>query len=432
MTAANPEPEAFKRVLGTWQVAASGVGIIIGAGIYVLIGEAAALAGNGAWMGFLLAAVLSALSGISYSELASMYPKASAEYEFTRHAVTEWVAFAVGWVMIGGLAIASAAVSIGFASYLGSIIDVPQAPTALLLVAACAALALGGIESSIRVTVLLSAIQVGGLILVIVLGAGHIGEANLLEVKSTGGVISAAALVFFAFIGFDEVITLSEETRDPVRTIPRALLLALGISVFLYVAVAIVAVSVLSADTLAASERPIADVVDHVAGGGLPFILGAALISTANTTLLALTSASRMIYGMASSGAFPPLMREVSRRTRAPWAAVLGATTVTVCFVLVGDLRFVASVTDAAIYLMFIAVNASVVILRYREPATPRPFRAPLAIGRVPVIPVLGLLSAGFMMSRLDPVALLVLAGVVAIGLAVRPLVDNPALLRSR
>ncbi len=427
-----PTPPAFKRTLGVGEVTASGVGIIIGAGIYVLIGEAAGLAGNGAWLGFLLAAVLSALSGLSYAELASMYPRASAEYEFTRHALAEWVAFAVGWVMIGGLAIASAAVSIGFSRYLGSIIDVPEMLAALLLVAACAGLALAGIESSIKVTVLLSCIQVGGLLLVIALGARHVGDVDLFDTKGTSGVIGAAALVFFAFIGFDEVITLSEETKDPVRTIPLALMLALGISVVLYISVAIVAVSVLDADVLAASDRPIADVVDEVASGGFPFIIAAALISTANTTLLALTSASRMIYGMATSGALPPLLGEVSRRTRAPWAAVLGAVTVTVGFVLVGDLRFIASVTDAAIYSMFLAVNASVIILRFREPKTPRPFRTPFAIGKVPLVPVAGFISAGFMMTRLTWEALALLGVVILIGIAVRPLLDNPPVLRAR
>src|SRR4030095_6068573 len=142
---------------------------------------------------------------------------------------------------------------------------------------------------------------------------------NLLAGNGLGGVIGASALVFFAFIGFDEVITLAEETRDPTRTVPRALLLALGLSATLYVAVAIAAVSVLGAPALAASPRPLADVMGHVLGdrgatGGAANALGAAT----TTTLLALTAASRVLYGMARAGALPPALAAIHRRRRAP------------------------------------------------------------------------------------------------------------------
>jgi hypothetical protein len=159
----------------------------------------------------------------------------------------------------------------------------------------------------------LSAVQVGGLLFVIAIGLPHVGDVDLFSGPGAAGVLSAAALVFFAFIGFDEVITLAEETRDPTRTVPRALLLALGVSTALYVAVAVAAVSVLGAGALAASPRPLADVMAHVLGNkGATVVAAIAILTTTNTTLLALTAASRVAYGMAKAGAIPPALASVS------------------------------------------------------------------------------------------------------------------------
>ena len=254
-------------------------------GIYVLLGAATAHAGALVWLAFLLAAAMSALTGFeSYAELSSMFPSAAGEYEYTRHAMPEWIAFTVGWMMISGLVVAAATVSIGFARYVGYFVDVDQRVAALGLIVAVSAIAMTGIKQSARLSVGLSAIQVGGLVLVVAVGLPHIGEVDLLAGPGLSGLLSAAALVFFAFIGFDEVITLAEETRDPRRTVPRALLLALVLSTALYIAVAISAVSILGADALAASPRPLSAVLAHVLGAaGETVVAAIAIVTTTNT-----------------------------------------------------------------------------------------------------------------------------------------------------
>ncbi|MFN8557367.1 MAG: APC family permease [Dehalococcoidia bacterium] len=263
---APPSPgPGLRRALGFWEVTAGGVGIIIGAGIYVLVGAATERAGAAVWVAFVLAAVLSALTGLSYAELASMFPSAGAEYEYTRRAFPHWLAFTVGWVMVAGLVVAAAAVSLGFGRYLDHFLPLDSRIGALGLLALVAGIAVVGIKQSVRVTVALSVVQVGGLVAIILIGAPHVGEVDLLESTGPVGILGAAALVFFAFIGFDEVITRAEETHDPTRTVPRALLTALAISTVLYVAVAVAAVSVLGAAALGASSRPLADVMAHVA-----------------------------------------------------------------------------------------------------------------------------------------------------------------------
>lgn len=415
----NHPATSLHRVLGMTEVTAGGVGIIIGAGIYVLLGAATAHAGPLVWAAFLMAAVLSALTGLSYAELSSMFPSAAGEYEYTRQALPEWVAFIVGWTMIAGLVVAAATVSIGFARYIGYFVDIDPRATALGLLVAVCVVAMIGVKQSARLTVGLSAVQVGGLLLVVAIGLPHVGDVDLRTGPGVGGVLTAAALVFFAFIGFDEVITLAEETRDPTRTVPRALLLALGLSTALYVAVAVAAVSVLGAGALAASPRPLADVMAHVLGGrGATVVAAIAVMTTTNTTLLALTAASRVMYGMAKAGAMPRAFAAVHPARGTPVRAIIAVASVAAVFAALGEFAVIAAVTDFAVYVVFLAVNGTVVILRRTRPDLPRPFAVAGAIRGVPVVPILGLASVALMMTQLDPHAIGLGMALCAAGLA--------------
>lgn len=410
----------LRKELGFVALTASGVGIIIGAGIYVLIGAATEKAGAPVWEAFLLAAVLSALTGLGYCELATMFPRAAAEFEYSRHAFPPWIAFLTGWVMISGLTIASATVSLGFAEYLAHFFDIPVRAGAVLLLVFVTAVALGGIRNSARLTIGLSLIQVGGLLFVIAVGAGHVGEVDVVSGGSANGIIGAAALVFFAFIGFDEVTTLAEETRNPGRDVPLALIVALAISTVLYIGVAIVAVSVLGAEALGQSATPLADVVGEATGRRLDDMIAVvALVSTTNTTLLALTAGSRVMYGMAAVRALPPFLAQVTRRRQAPARAIILCAVISIAFALTGELTLVASVTDFSVYLVFLSVNSTVIVLRFRRPEAKRPFRIPWAIGRVPVIPVLGFAATALLMTGLDGKALLIGAALSSVGLVV-------------
>jgi len=415
VTVPTRDTTSLRRVLGLVEVTAGGVGIIIGAGIYVLLGAATAEAGPLVWVAFLGAAVLSALTGLSYAELSSMFPSAAGEYEYTRHAMPEWLAFVVGWTMILALVVAAATVSIGFARYVAYFVHLDGRVASLTLLVVVSIVAMMGIKHSARLTVGLSAVQVGGLVFVAAIGLPHVGDVDLLSGPGVRGVLAGAALVFFAFIGFDEVITLAEETRDPTRTVPRALLLALGLSTVLYVAVAIAGVSVLGARALAASPRPLADVMAHVLEDrGATVVAAIAVVTTTNTTLLAVTAASRVIYGMAKSGALPRAFAVVHQIRRTPIRAILVVTGIATVFAAFGDFAIIAAVTDFAVYIVFSAVNGTVIILRRTHPEIPRPFAVGGTIGGVPVLPVLGLGSVTLMLTQLEPLAITV--GTVACG----------------
>ena len=411
-------PAGLDRTLGFGEITASGVGIIIGAGIYVLLGAATAEAGAGVWISFLVAGALSGLTALSYAELASMYPNAGAEYDYTRRVAPTWVAFLIGWVMIVGLIIAAAAVSLGFANYVRYFIDIPALVGAWILLGAVTAVALAGIEQSARVTVALSAVQVAGLLAIVVIGVPHVGDVSLIEDVSATGVVTASALVFFAFVGFDEVITLAEETTNPARTVPRALLTALAVSTALYVGVAIAGVSVLGPAALGASEQPLADVMGEAIGPRSATVVAVvALMATTNTTLLAITASSRLQYGMADTGALPPAFGRLNRR-RTPWVAVLVAAVVAAGFVGFGDLSLVAGVTDFSVYVVFVAVNVAVILLRFWQPKRRRPFAIRGTIASVPITPLLALVTIAILIPSLEPAAIALGSAVMAVGVA--------------
>jgi len=414
---AEPARHELRRSLGFWQVTISGIGIVIGAGIYVLIGQATAEAHSAVWLAFVMAAVLSALTGLSYAELAGMFPSAGAEYAFARNAFNEFTGFVVGWMMIAANLIAAAAVSIGFAHYLRHFVDVDLRIGAVALLLALTVIIAGGIQRSIWFSVALVVLQVGGLLLVIVAGAPHIGSTSLLEGGSVSGVLGAAALIFFAFIGFDEIVTLSEETRDAARVIPRALLLALGVSTALYVLVAVTSVSVIGAEAIAGSDTPLTLVIAHNWGSRAGDIVAAiALASTTNTTLLVLTAASRLVFSMSRDGSLPQVLSSVTARGRSPYIAACVGCVVAVLFALIGGISLLASVTDFSVYAIFVAVNTSLIVLRFRAPNASRSFVTPFAVGRVPVLPILGIAAVMLMVANLEWYAWLIGFGTIVAG----------------
>ncbi|MEX0800145.1 MAG: APC family permease [Dehalococcoidia bacterium] len=414
------EPATLRRSLGLVETTIGGVGIILGAGIYALVGEAAGEAGNALWISLLMASAMAAVIGLAYAELASAIPKAGADYEYTRQALGQRAAFVVGWLIVIGSLVAAATVALGFGGYLGTFVDVgPTLPAVLGLVAATL-IAFYGIRQAVWVAAALTVAEVAGLVFVIAIGVPHLGDADLAEAPAgASGVFSGAALVMFAFIGFEQVATLAEETRDASRIVPRALLLSIAIASALYLATGVAAVSVLGWEALSASDAPLAAVAEEVLGDrASDFVAVVALFSTANTMLLLLVAASRMIYGMASRRALPRFLAWVHPRRQTPVRAIALCLMVSIGFALSGDIGLVAGATNFAVFVGFAAVNVSLIVLRFTQPELPRPFRTPLNVGRLPLLPIVALASIAFLTANLETTALLIGAGLFATGLA--------------
>jgi APA family basic amino acid/polyamine antiporter len=420
MDSGNTAKQALRRSLGLWACTLMGVGVILGAGIYALVGKAAGLAGSAVWMSFVAASIVAGFTGLSYAELASFIPRAGGEYHYALRAYGRRIAFLVSWLLLGGLSIAAAAVSLGFGGYLEAMTGLPTAAGALLVIVLCTAMLLIGIRESVILAGACTALEVVGLLVVIVLGAPHLGDVDLLEMPhGLAGVGSAAILVFFAFIGFEEIVQLAEETRDPARTMPRALLLSIAISTLLYVLVAIAAISVVGWSALGESDSPLADVAEMAVGArsGMAIAL-IALFSTFNTVLVLLMSASRLVWGVAEDGALPGAVAQVLPGRRTPWLATLVVAAIAALVVIVFErIESVAELTNFALFVTFLMMNGAVVVLRFREPDAPRPFRVPGAVAGVPIVPVLGILSVLGLMSQTRLQTALVGASLVASGL---------------
>lgn len=425
-----PQPGEVElpRVLRTVHVVASGVGIIVGAGIYVLLGPATQAAGGLVWLAFLVSAALCSLTALSYAELAGMFPRAGGEYEYAGHVFGRRPTFVIGWTMTTGLIVAGATVALGFAEYARRFIPGDARVIAVVIVLCAGAVGSTGATRWSRIVLVLSAVKVGGLLAVTGIGLAGDGSGRPFDgiTRPTwdvaGGVLGAAALVFFAFIGFDEVATLSEETEDPTRSTPRALLWSLGISALLYVAVAAAAVHALGVDALAASAQPLADVAATVLGARAGTVASAlALVTTANTVILVITAASRMVFAMGRRGDLPTSWARVDRNG-SPTVALTVITAATAGCTLLGGLERVASATDVLIFAVFLSVNIMVIRLRRVAPGLPRTFRTPGTVGTWPVLPFAGLAATIGMALLLEREAALIGAGILGIGIVVAAL----------
>lgn len=412
----------LRRRLGLFEVTMYGVGLILGAGIYVLIGGAAALAGNLTWASFLLGAAIATFTGLSYAELASMFPKAAAEYVYVNNAFKlRFPAFIVGWIIVFASISSVSTISIGFGGYFAGLFSSTSLISALVLIVLLTLISLYGIRESIWFNVVFTLIEVTGLGIIIFVGiifpSGN--PVDFFESPSgINGIFAAVPLIFFAYIGFEHIANMSEETRNPRRTIPRALLLSILITTVLYVLVAISAVRVLDWRDLAGSSTPLAAVAGSALGpSGSILLTIIALFATTNTVLIALIASSRILYGMASHGSLPSFFSTVSKRTRTPWVAILAVMSVALIFTALGNLVTVAEITVFSIVITFAAVNLSLIWLRYREPNFTRPFKVPFNIGRFPVLPSVGLLTSLVGVTQFD--ANIIVIGLSAIGVGV-------------
>ncbi|RLT33967.1 MAG: amino acid permease [Chloroflexi bacterium] len=412
--------QGLRRSIGPIGAALSGVGIILGAGIYVLIGEPAGLTGNILWLAFLLGAILATATGLSYCELATMYPEAGASAAYTHEAFGPQVAFVCGWMTIVVALLAASTVAIGFGGYLAELVGGPERAFALAALLLCTAIALVGPGETVRVAGTFAIIEAGGLLAVIAFGLPHIGDANLLaSTAGLGGVLAAAAVVFFAYQSFEQIATLAEEVHNPSRNLPLAFMVAITITGVLYVAVAVVAVSVVDADALAEGSAPLALVMETAAGGRAADALAVgALFATFNTVLLSLATGARSAYGMAQRGLLPRILARAHEARQTPWVAVLVGGALASGLALVGGIGYLAQVTNFAVLAIFIAVNAAVVRLRFSQPSHERPFRLPLAPGRVPVSAAVALFGAVTLAAFVELEALLNGIATLAVGIA--------------
>ena len=394
----------LKKELSLLTATLYGVGIILGAGIYVLIGQGAAIAGDALWMSFVVAALIAFFTGMSYAELAGMFPKTAAEYVYTNRAFRKnWLSFLVQWVMMFSLIISATVVALGFGNYFSAMFSGSAVLTAALLIAGLSAISYIGIKESVRISAISALIEMGGLLLVIAVSAPYIGNpaVNYFEVPSVLSIFSATALIFFAYIGFEGLANMTEDTRNASKVMPKALLLSILITTILYVLVSIAAVSIAGSGVLASSSAPLADVTELALPGSSWLLSVIALIATGSTVLALLIIGSRMFYGMARNHSMPAVLGKTGKR-KTPYVAIAAVMVLSIIPLLFGGLGTLALLTDMGIFIVYFFVNASVIALRYKMPRAKRSFRSPINIGKFPVLALLGITTSLLMLLHFD------------------------------
>jgi amino acid transporter len=394
-TASTSQPP-LKRAIGRNMLLLFVVGDVLGAGIYALVGEVAGRVGGAAWTSFMVALGLAVFTAVSYAELVTKYPSAGgaglyANKAFRLPFLTFLVTFAV---MMSGVTSASTLARAFGGDYLGEFVSIKTAIAAIAFILVVAAINSRGIAESVRVNVVLTIVEVVGLVLIVVIGvaaisAGDAEPSRAFEFKEGESVpwaiIAGATLAFYALIGFEDSANVSEEAEQPARDYPRALLGGLAIAGVVYFAVAMVASMVVETAKLADSSGPLLEVVKV---GPLSIdtqIFSAiALLAVANGALINMIMASRLLYGMAHQRIVPAAFGRVLPERRTPIVGIVFTTLIAVGLILVGDLETLADTTVLLLLLVFAVVNVAVLRLR-RDPVEHDHFRAPTAL------PVIGI-----------------------------------------
>lgn len=409
------------RHMGLFHLTMYGVGLILGAGIYVLIGEAAGFAGNSMWISFLLGGIVAMFAGLSYAELSALYPKAAAEYTFVKNAFkNRFFGFLIGWLTAITSIIVAATVALGFGGYLTQFVDLPIEIGAVILIVILSVVNFIGIRESAWANTIFALVTAAGLVLIIFLGFSMepVETIDYFEAPSgMTGIILAFVLIFFAFIGFEDMANVAEEVRRPQKTIPKAIVLSIVITGVIYILVSLASIRILNWQDLAVSSAPLADVAHGAIGmnGSITLSL-IALFATASTVLITLVAGARILYGMAKSRTLPEFLGRVHPKTKTPWIAVIGILVTSIAFAFVGDIVIIANIVVFAVVITFAAINLAVIVLRYTEPVLERPFRVPVNIGRFPILPLFGFGTTVYMALQFETEIIIVGLAIIGIG----------------
>ncbi|SFR07736.1 amino acid permease [Desulfoscipio geothermicus] len=421
--------------LGVADLTALGVGAVIGTGIFVLTGVAAAnYAGPGVVFSFILSGIAATLAAMVYAELGAAIPSAGSAYTFSYVSLGEIIAWLVGWNLILEYLVAAGAVSIGWSSYMGDLlqsvgITLPAAFTsspfdggivnlpAALIVLVITGLIITGTQHSTTANKIIVVAKLAAIALFIALGVQHINPANWRPVLPYGisGVFHGAAIVFFAYIGFDAVATASEEVKNPQRDLPRGIIWTLVISTLLYIVVA----GILTGMVKYTNLNTASPVATALLRAGIPWasalVSVGALAGLTSVLLVAMYGQSRIFFAMARDDLLPPIFDWLHPRLRTPvWDSII----IGVLVALIGaflPIGLVAELANIGTLTAFIAVSTGAIILRRTNPDLRRPFRLPW----MPAIPVLTIISAGYLAINLPPLTWVRFIAWVAIGLVV-------------
>lgn len=412
---------ALKRAVGRTQLTAMGVGAIIGTGIFVVIGKGAGIAGPAVVLSFALAAVACVFSALSYAELASSIPVSGSAYTYTYATLGEVVAWVIGWDLILEYGVSVAGIAIGWGGNLNAFLDaafgvglpdvIAKSPEdggvvnlpAVFIVLAITFLLVRGVSESARVNLIMVAVKLAVLVFFIVVAFANFSTANFHPFAPAGadGVTAAAAIIFFAYIGFDAVSTGSEEARNPARDLPWAIIGSLVICTVFYVLTTVGALGIASPDQMKDSDAPLAAALDQ--GAGMSWAAGilalGAVVAITSVVLVIFYGQTRIFFAMCRDGLLPQRMAKVNQRYGTPARLTITLGVLIAVLAALVPLGTIVELVNIGTLFAFVVVNIGVIVLRRTRPEMPRPYRVPWS----PVLPLIGVGFAVYLMSDLPP-----------------------------
>tara|TARA_R110002049_G_scaffold188402_2_gene356859 strand:- start:66503 stop:67762 length:1260 start_codon:yes stop_codon:yes gene_type:complete len=391
-------PATLRRAITLPLLVFYGLGVTIGAGIYVLVGATAAQAGIYAPASFLLAAIVMLFSAGSFSELSGRFPQSAGEAAYVEAAFTRpSLTVITGALMLLAATVSASAIAIGCAGYVATLLPVPLWLIILMTVGFSGLVAAWGIVESVKFAAALTIVEVSGLIIVVIAGIWH--QPDIIralptvlpaptDIPAVTAVALTSLLAFFAFIGFDGMVNIIEETENPARNMPLGIFITLTIATLLYFSVAAVAVLLLPLEELGNSTAPISLLFERLTGISPIAITVIAIGATLNGVVIQTILASRIIYGMANVGRLPKGLAKLNLRTRTPLRATMLVTLCTLIFALFFPISVLAERTSQIVLVVFILINLSLLRIKWRGDA------APDGIFMVPaIVPIVGLVT---------------------------------------
>ena len=405
LTKADSAQPTLRRSIGPVQLALYALGSMLGAGIYGLIGQAAGQVGNAVWLAFAIALVAALLTALSYASLGSRYPRAAGAAYVTQRAFgLPILSFSIGLALVCSGLTSVATQSRVFAANLASLFHLEAMPLWLLALGfllILAGIAFRGIRESMWLNVVCTLVEAAGLIIVVAAGLSYWGSVDYFDIREapTGEgemllLAQGAVLTFFAFIGFEDTLNVAEECRDPQRTIPIGLILAMGLAAVIYMAVAITAVSVVPWPELAEAPGPITEVMRRAAPALPPVVFtGITLFAVANTALVNYVTASRLLYGMARQGLLPAWFGHVHAGRRTPHIAIIALLLIATPLALMGTIGELAAATVILLLIVFACMNGALFVLKRRKGEAHGYFEIPLFVPALGAVVCLGLVA---------------------------------------
>ena len=395
---------SLKRELEYIDIVLATLGYVIGAGIYAVISVASKYGKDLTWLAVILCGVLAMCTGLSFSELSSIFNKNGGEYFFAKAAFNEPIARIVGLSVALIEILAVTTVTFGLSNHLHTVIKIPQIILSALILSLFSYVNYSGIRASVNYNNVATIIEVLGLVVIGFMGLLKLDNKKLknslnpllkLDKATIINLLISAALIFFSFTGFDFVIELSEETKNATEIIPKGMITGIIISTILYFFIALAAVTSVGWKKLSKSLTPMADVAKNLFGGySFNILLITAMISMSNTILMGNVGASRFIQKMASENKFPFELDKIDEETRTPKNAIIALTLVSFLTLALGNLENSVRFTNVLTLLLFSIVNISAIILRSKIPDEKRKFKMPLNVNNIPIPSVIGAISS--------------------------------------